>query len=303
MSARRWCRRPCAYCLISLVDPHIFVMQRIAAGLFHRRRGKEACSIRASRRRSTPTMRPSTRWWTRSSPPCAMSCRPRRAPMAAAAGPSSSAADRHRPQLRAVRDRGGRRRRPRHQGRRVGHHGQPEQCANRVDRDHRKRIPDPGAAFRAHPGFRRRGRNPRRPRHAARVSQSRRCALFHPLHEARDSAARRAGGGDGRTGDIVINPDSERETPADALRGLSAAAGRRVPPRHPRRRRLWRSVRRATPRRCLRMCGRAMSRGGGEAGLWGRGGRDRTRPRRRFQPRRRASATRESHDSSNHRPA
>src|SRR2546430_1466758 len=35
---------------------------------FPSRRGKAACSMRASRRRSTPTIRPSMRWWMRPSP-------------------------------------------------------------------------------------------------------------------------------------------------------------------------------------------------------------------------------------------
>ena len=75
------------------------------------------------------------------------------------------------------------------QGRRVRHHGQPEQRQDRADRDHRERVPDARHALRADPGFRRRRRVPRRAGHPARISQSRGCALLDPLDEAHDPAA------------------------------------------------------------------------------------------------------------------
>ena len=56
--------------------------------------------------------------------------------------------------LRAIRDHRRRRRRARQQGRRLGHHGQPEQRQDRAGRDHRERVPDPRHALRADPGFR-----------------------------------------------------------------------------------------------------------------------------------------------------
>ena len=92
--------------------------------------------------------------------------------------------------LRAIRDHRRRRRRARHQGRRLGHHRQPEQCPHRADRDHRERVSDPRRPLRAHSRFRRRRTISRRARRAPRISQSRRCALFDPLDEARHSAER-----------------------------------------------------------------------------------------------------------------
>ncbi len=50
----------------------------------------------------------------------------------------------------------------------------------------------------------------RRAGHPPRISQSRRRAVLDPLDEARHSAERRAGGGTGRPGDIWINPQDDR---------------------------------------------------------------------------------------------
>ena len=57
----------CAYCLISLIDPHIYVCSGLLHAFTYRRRAKAACSTRAFPRRSTPTIRPSMRWSKRSS--------------------------------------------------------------------------------------------------------------------------------------------------------------------------------------------------------------------------------------------
>ena len=51
----------CAYCLISLTDPQTFVSQGCCAPS-PSPRATARCSIRASRRRSTPTIRPCTHW-------------------------------------------------------------------------------------------------------------------------------------------------------------------------------------------------------------------------------------------------
>ena len=80
-----------------------------------------------------------------------------------------------------------------------------------------------------------------------------------------------AGGASGRPGDIWINPDTdEAQAPADPLRRLSVARGRYLPARHAGRRRTWRSAgarSRARARRCAR--GRRLERGGG-APVWRR---------------------------------
>ena len=49
-------------------------------------------------------------------------------------------------------------------------------------------FPDPCHPLRVDPGFGRRRRVPRRPGHSARISQSRRCAVLYPLDEAPDPA-------------------------------------------------------------------------------------------------------------------
>ena len=74
-----------------------------------------------------------------------------------------------------------------------------------------------------------------------------------------------AGGSVGRTGDIWINPETRRgQAAADPLRRLSAEGRRHVPARHAGRRRAWRSAR-ARTRACARRRagGRGVAGGGG----------------------------------------
>ena len=125
----------------------------------------------------------------------------------------------------------------------VGHQCQPEQRQDGAGRDHRKRISDAAHPLRAHSRFRRRRTIPRRPRHPPRIRQSRRGAIFDPLdqtHHPAERHGRRQRGTPGRYVDQSRN--RRREAAADALRRLSAARGRRVPPRYTRRRRLRRSA-------------------------------------------------------------
>ena len=119
------------------------------------------------------------------------------------------------------------------QGRRVGHLGQPEQCQDRVGRDHRKRVPDPPAALRADPripaapgqfrgglGIRREYLNLADARFSIRSTKH----VIPP-----NGLCRR------RAGPHRRHPDQSgargREAPADALRRLSAEDRRRVPAR------------------------------------------------------------------------
>ncbi len=154
-----------------------------------------------------------------------------------------------------------RRRRARDQGRRVGHYREPEQRQDRAGRDHRERIPDPRGALRADPRFRRRRTVPRRPRHPPRISQSRGRAILDPLDEAHHPAerfGRRRHGPHRRHLDQSRN--RWREAAADALRRLSAQAGRHFPPRYARRRRPRRSGWRARRSRCSPTCAKDMCR-------------------------------------------
>ena len=70
-------------------------------------------------------------------------------------------------------------------------------------------FPTRVAALRADRGFRRRRRIPRRPGHPARISQSRRCALLDPLDAHVIAPNGCAGGRSGRPGDILVNPGSD----------------------------------------------------------------------------------------------
>ena len=77
-----------------------------------------------------------------------------------------------------------------------------------------------------------------------------------------------AGGGTGRPGDIWINPGRDRgQTPADTLRRLSAARGRHFPPRYARRRRLRRPAVAAGGARARRRARRLCVGGSGRARL------------------------------------
>ena len=86
------------------------------------------------------------------------------------------------------------------------------------------------------------GRYPRRARHPPRISQSRRRALLDPLDEARHPAERLRRRQD-RTARRHLDQSRRqgRQAPADALRRLSAEEGRHLPARYAGRRR---------PRRC-----------------------------------------------------
>jgi N-methylhydantoinase B len=96
----------------------------------------------------------------------------------------------------------------RDEGRHVGDHRRPDQCRDRADRDHRGEFPS-RQAFRADRRFRRRRRIPRRARHTSGISQPRGCPLLDPFDEARDAKRLRRGAA-GRPGDIWINPDTDR---------------------------------------------------------------------------------------------
>ena len=169
--------------------------------------------------------------------------------------------DLYRQGLRAIRDHRRRRRRARQQGRRVRHHGQPEQRQDRAGRDHRERVSDARPALRADPRIPAAPGVSRRARHPPRISQSRGRALLHPLDEARRSrrtaAPAAAPAAPATSGSI---PTAGRQAPADALRRLSAQGRRRLPARHARRRRPRRSRSRAIPSACSPTCARAMCR-------------------------------------------
>ncbi len=121
------------------------------------------------------------------------------------------------------------------------------------------------------------GRYPRRPRHPPRISQSRGRTLLDPFDEARDPAERLRRRHDRTAGRHLDQSGRQgRQAPADPLRRLSLEEGRRLPARYAGRRR---------PRRCAEA--RARTRAGRCArgrGVTRRGG---TRIRRGAQARRR----------------
>ena len=148
-----------------------------------------------------------------------------------------------RKRLRAIRDHRRRRRRARRQGWRLRHHRQPKQCHDRAGRDHRKRVSDQAAALRADQGFGRRRPLSRRLGDQARISQSRGCPLLHPLDEACDPAERLRGRRH-RPPRRYLDQSGPRgcQAAADPLRRLSAAQGRHFLPRHAGWRRTWKSA-------------------------------------------------------------
>ena len=106
--------------------------------------------------------------------------------------------------------------------------------------------------------FRRRRPLPRRPRHSARISQPRGRALLHPLNEARDRAERLCRRRGRPTGDILINPDSAGEA-AGCRRVMPIIPSKRryLPPRHARWRRLRPALRAGFGKSGFR-CGRGL---------------------------------------------
>ena len=200
----------CAYCLISLIDPHIYVCSGLLQGFSMTAREGSVLNPRFPAPVNTynPTIHALV-------DAIFAALEPRRAGEGARRRQRQPVHHSRRPQhpfgpqLRPVRDRGGRCRRPRHQGRRVRHHGQSEQRADRAGRDHEFEfptrvlrfdlVPDSGGAGRNRGGLglRREYLNLADARFSIR-------SMKHviPPHGC-------AGGRDGRTGDIVINPDSE----------------------------------------------------------------------------------------------
>jgi N-methylhydantoinase B len=162
----------CAYCLISLIDPHIHVCSGLLQGFSFTAREGSVLDPRFPAPVNTynPTVHALV--------DAIFAALSHVAPARARADGSGS---------RSI-ILGGRRRRPRHPGRPVRHHGQPEQRADRAGRDRRDRVPDPPAALRSHRRFGRRRPQSGRPRPAARIPQSGGRAVFHPLHEACDPA-------------------------------------------------------------------------------------------------------------------
>ena len=147
----------CAYCLISLIDPATFVSQGLLRAFTVTAREGSVLNPRFPA--PVNTYNPTVHALVDAVYDALVQHRARQGARRRLRQPlhhPRRAHDLYRQGLRAIRDHRRRRRRARHQGRRVGHHRQSEQRHDRAGRDHRKRISDPHPALRADREFRRR---------------------------------------------------------------------------------------------------------------------------------------------------
>ena len=145
----------CAYALISLIDPGLLRVERLAARLHHdgaRRQRAQSALPGAGQHLQSDHPRAGRRHLRRHEPHRARqgARRRQRQPLDHPGRPQHL----YRQGLRAIRDHRRRRRRARQQGRRLRRHRQPEQRQDRAGRDHRERVPDPRHPLRADRGFR-----------------------------------------------------------------------------------------------------------------------------------------------------
>ena len=281
----------CAYCLISLIDPHIYVCSGLLQGFSITAREGSVLDPRFPA--PVNTYNPTVHALVDAIFAALSQCRPaRRAPTAAAAGPSFSAAATPTPAAITSSTRSWRAA-PAPAPPRTARPASRSTRATRGSRRSRSSNPNSRPGCCVSTSFRDSGGAGR---HRGGLGLRRE---YLNLADARFSIRSMkhvipphgCAGGRGRAHRRHRDQSGQRirQTPADALRGLSVAAGRRVPPRHPGRRRLWRSAGARARKGACRRAGGLYHGGGRGAGLRGRGGRDRTRPRRSISPQRRAA--------------
>ena len=133
----------CAYCLISLIDPHIFVSQRLLRAFAITAREGSVLNPRFPA--PVNTYNPTVHAMVDAVFDALSHIVPDKVradgcgSRSIIIGGRSTYTGKGYVQYEII---ARRRRRARDQGRRLGHHGQPEQRHDRADRDHRERIPD-----------------------------------------------------------------------------------------------------------------------------------------------------------------
>ena len=134
----------CAYCLISLIDPQTFVSQGLLRAFTITAREGSVLNPRFPA--PVNTYNPTVHALVDAVYDALSNIVPDKV-RADGSGSRSiilgGRCDLHRQGIRAIRDHRWRRRRARHERRRIGDHGEPEQCHDRAGGDHRERVSDP----------------------------------------------------------------------------------------------------------------------------------------------------------------